>query len=58
MPIIRKGGGISGKICDVCEEWKMLGDFPLDEKSKKFKGYRKPTCQKCLALAKVKQKKV
>ena len=25
--IIRKGGGLSGKICDVCGEWKMLIDF-------------------------------
>ena len=32
MPIIRKGGGVSGKICDVCREWKMLAEFSLDEK--------------------------
>ncbi len=57
MPIIRKGGGLSGKICDVCGQWKMLVDFPLDPKSKKFKGFRLPTCQKCLNLSKAQQRR-
>ena len=56
MPIIRKGGGLSGKVCDTCKQWKMLADFPLDTKPGRFKGYRQPSCRACTVLTKDKPK--
>lgn len=46
MPIIRRDG-YSGKICEVCKCWKILAEFPLDAKSKKFKGLRLNICKQC-----------
>lgn len=47
MAITRKGGGFSGKICDICKEWKILAEFPLDQKPGRFKGYRQASCKAC-----------
>lgn len=55
MSIIRKGG-YSGKICDKCREWKILVEFPIDKKSKVFKGMRLPTCNACIKFLQQKQR--
>lgn len=51
MAVIRRGG-ISGKVCEVCGVWKMLCDFPLDNKPGRFKGYRHNCCKACMDLMK------
>jgi hypothetical protein len=55
MPVIRRGG-ISGKVCDICKEWKILAEFDLDLRPGRFKGYRQSICRKCASLSKAKKK--
>lgn len=57
MAITRRNGGMSGKVCVVCQEWKILGEFPDEDKRGKGRRFQSALCSKCAALEKFKEKK-
>ena len=57
MAVTRRNGGISGKECPACKEWKPFADFNMEKK--RGGNIRIPSiyCTLCTKLAKAEEKK-
>jgi hypothetical protein len=57
MAITRRHGGISGKECATCKEWKPFADYTMERKPGGNMKVAPASCTKCTYLAKAAAKK-
>lgn len=58
MAITRRAGGVSGKECIVCREWKPFAEYTMIRKPGGNMKVAPTTCTQCMALAKIQANKL